>query len=107
MHKLQTHEQLNISISVAVPKSSQHCQAESHMSLQGQDGYISNNYDALTAGTPDTCPWILEADPGQHINITLITFLHHTQPVHTNSYGYVDYNLHSSNSILSQITKVI
>ena len=77
-------------ISVAVPKEDASCQVGSYIPLPGPDGYISSNYDAWTMGMPKSCSWQLQADPGQHINITFINFQHYNQP--TKPSGYVSQN---------------
>ena len=81
---------INYHIAVAVRQGGATCHSDSYISLEGHDGYISNNYDSLTVGMPTTCPWRIEADSGQHINITIINFLHDNQPTHAQPYEYVD-----------------
>ena len=50
------------------------CTKCDHLKLTAPRGYISS-YKAQTTkcGSPD-CPWLLEAQPGQRLNISLINF---------------------------------
>ena len=60
------------SFAVAEHKGAETCQPGKYVELPGPSGYISSQ--SLHATGSWMCPWRLEAEPGQRINITLFDF---------------------------------
>ena len=72
---------------VATPNENVRCQQGQPLILSSLHGYItSHNTQNMGAGSI-SCPWRLEAEQGQVVNITLIHFLNQ-EDVNGKSYGY-------------------
>ena len=70
-----------------MPKNSEICQPGDFVSLPGHDGYISSNTAQISGNGRQGCPWRIQAEPGQWINITLITFNHPDDLTEDSNYG--------------------
>jgi len=65
------------------------CHAGHAISLPGPHGFISSKITAETNAGSITCPWRVEAAPGQHINITLINLRVQYGNMANKKYGYI------------------
>ena len=59
---------------MAVPKEGESCQPGTLWTLPDTDGYISSHAAQVSDAGRRGCPWGIRAEPGQQINISLITF---------------------------------
>ena len=52
----------------------QNCDDTGFLKLRNREGYLARMTTEDTGRGSATCPWLIEAAPGQFINITLIDF---------------------------------
>ena len=62
------------SFSVEKPNDDDHCRSTSHLSLYKSNGYISARTAMDTGAGFLTCPWQLNGQYGQRINVSIINF---------------------------------
>ncbi len=87
------------------------CQIHDHLKLTAPSGHIANVVTEETRCGGDDAPWLIEAKPGQRINLTLYDFTHYygsdearyvTLMISPMSYlNQVLYSMYNSNSNLS------
>ena len=61
----------------------QTCDEREPLELSGPDGYISSQHLA------GPCSWRLEAEPGQHISVTIYNFQHADEQIDQREHGYL------------------
>ena len=52
----------------------QRCDETGYLKVKNKEGYLSRMITEDTGRGSANCPWLIEASPGQVINITLIDF---------------------------------
>ena len=78
-HVLVQFIMLNYAFSFAVARPNQElCQANGFIKLEATSGYLSSLVTEETGCGTSATPWILEALPGQQINLTLLDFTFNT-----------------------------
>ena len=78
-HVLVQFVMLNYAFSFAVARPNQElCQANGFIKLEATSGYLSSLVTEETGCGTSATPWILEALPGQQINLTLLDFTFNT-----------------------------
>ena len=50
------------------------CQTSDYLKVASGGGYLSSDVTQSSGCGTTSCPWVLEALPGQHINISLLDF---------------------------------
>ena len=63
------------------------CQDGQTFPLSKPDGYISSHITWDSGAGSTLCPWRLEAEQGQVVNVTLINFLHNNDLTTGHNYG--------------------
>ena len=53
------------------------CHASKFIKVTNPHGYLASSVSAQSSCGSVTCPWVLEAEPGQKINLTLVDFETH------------------------------
>ena len=72
IHEIVYH---SIFVSVAVPQDGETCQSGKAINLPAPDGYLSGNIIGNIGSSESVrCEWRLEAEPGQHVSITIFNF---------------------------------
>ena len=65
---------MSITVSVATTADDYPCTKKSFIKLKAASGYITTDLAHRKGWGSITCPWRVEAQPGQSISITLINF---------------------------------
>ena len=64
---------------ISVAKASKElCRSSTFLKLVSKEGYLSSEVAATTGCGSVSSPWILEAKPGQNLNLTLLDFTRST-----------------------------
>lgn len=50
------------------------CEASEHIRVTGTSGYLSSAITMESGCGSPQCPWIIETQPGQTVNITLMNY---------------------------------
>ena len=97
--------------SITVVQGGMQCNSHQPIPVGSQEGFISSQVtDKTGCGSPST-PWVIEAKPGQRINVTLVDFgalsmdddqLHQDC---SSVYGYITDNSGSNYTICAQVSR--
>ncbi|ELT98119.1 hypothetical protein CAPTEDRAFT_225957 [Capitella teleta] len=73
---LTAYLRLSFKCVTVMPCQREMCEGSDYLQLTAPSGILSSALVADTGCGSQTCPWVLRARPGQHLNLTLMDFSH-------------------------------